>query len=170
MTTSTPTTTRAEGPLVVIRRCERCHATEGLRLKDSLTVWNEDLTTPRQVNTYECVDRKACSERVNEASHFIKEDDLWSNYRRECRPRRYTPRHYWNDGHRLTFAIAQALFQQAGMTLEKGQKDFPTGLKSGYIINREWRFISLLEAIKLIEEQKPKTAKQPCRRYQFKSK
>lgn len=79
------------------------------------------------------------------------------------------PRKYWNDGHRLTFAIAQALFQQAGMTLEKGRKDFPEGLKSGYIINREWRFTSLLKAIKLIEEQKPKKAKKPCRRYQFKN-
>ncbi|MBE7474280.1 MAG: hypothetical protein HS114_34555 [Anaerolineales bacterium] len=151
-----------------IRRCERCQATDNLRLKDSITLWNETMRTPQQVNIYVCVDRKACSERVNEASHFIKEDDLWTNYHRECRPRRYTPRHYWNDGHRLTFAIAQALFQQAGMKLEKGQKDFPQGLKSGYIINREWRFTSLLEAIKLIEEQKPKRAKKPCRRYTFK--
>jgi hypothetical protein len=161
MTTTTTTT---------IRRCARCQATENLRLKESLTLWNESLTAPRQVNIWVCVDRKACSERVNEATHFVKEADLWSNYRRECRPRRYTPRHYWNDGHRLTFAIAQALFMQAGMKLEKGCKDFPQGLKSGYIINREWRFTSLLEAIKLIEEQKPKKAKKPCRRYQFKSK
>ncbi|MCL4303103.1 MAG: hypothetical protein KJ077_45885 [Anaerolineae bacterium] len=164
MTTSITTT-------ITTRQCERCHTTEGLRLKESLTVWNEGLTTPRQVNIYECVDRKACSERVNEANHFIKEDDLWNNYRRECRPRRYTPRHYWNDGHRLTFAIAQALFQQAGMTLEKGNKEFPKGLKSGYIINREWRFTSLLEAIKLIEDQKKaKKPRRPCRRYQFRSK
>lgn len=163
MTTITTTLT--------IRRCERCQATENLRLKDSITLWNETMRTPQQVNIYVCVDRKACSERVNEASHFIKEDDLWRNYRRECRPRRYTPRKYWNNGHRLTFAIAQALFQQAGMKLERGQKDFPEGLKSGYIINREWRFTSLLEAIKLIEEQqKAQKTRRPCRRYQFKSK
>lgn len=152
MTSTTPT----------IRRCERCQASDNLRLKESLTLWNEGLTAPCQANTYVCIDRKACSERVNEASHFIKEDDLWANYRREYRPRRYTPRKYWNDGHRLTFALAQALFQQAGMRLEKGRSDFPEGLKSGYIINREWRFTSLLEAIKLIEQQKPRKAKRAC--------
>jgi hypothetical protein len=151
------------------RHCERCQATDNLRLRESYTVWNEALMAPRQINTYVCVDRKACSERVNEANHFLKEDDLWANYRQECRARRYTPRKYWNDGHRLTFAIAQVLFQQAGMKLEKGRSDFPKGLKSGYIINREWRFTSLLEAIKLIE-QKPQKPKRPCRRYEFKQK
>lgn len=144
--------------------CHRCHSTDNLRLLNSVTLWNEQMPLPQQVNIYVCVDRQACSERVNEASHFIKEDDLWTNYRQECRPRRYTPRKYWNDGHRLTFAIAQALFQQAGMRLEKGRKDFPEGLKSGYIINREWRYTSLLEAIKLIEERKkPKKSKALCR-------
>lgn len=146
--------------------CERCGATDQLRLKDSLHIWNETMPTPQRVNIYLCVDRKACSERVNEAHHFLKEADLWTNYRKEGRPRRYTPRKYWTDGHRLTFAIAQVLFQQAGMKLEKGRPDWPKGLKSGYIINREWRFTSLLEAIKLIE-QKPKKSRRPCRRYQF---
>lgn len=157
----TPTTTTA-------RCCQRCHSTDNLRLLNSVTVWNEQMPLPQQVNLYICADRQACSERVNEAAHFIKEDELWTNYRQECRPRRYTPRKYWNDGHRLTFAIAQVLFQQAGMTLEKGRKDFPEGLKSGYIINREWRYTSLLEAIKLIEERKPKRAKKPCQQYKFK--
>ncbi|MBE7473175.1 MAG: hypothetical protein DPW09_33370 [Anaerolineae bacterium] len=73
------------------RQCQRCHGTDNLRLLDSVNVWNETMPNPQQVNIYICVDRQACSERVNEASHFVKEDQLWTNYRQECRPRRYTP-------------------------------------------------------------------------------
>ncbi len=155
MPTSTATTT--------IRRCRRCQATDNLRLENSYTIWNEGMRNPQQLNLYVCVDRKACSERVNEAEARLKEEDLWANYRKDCRPRRYTPRKYWNGNRRLTFAIAQVLFSQAGMTLEKGRSDFPQGLKSGYIINREWRYTSLLEAIKLIQ-QKPNKPKRACRR------
>jgi hypothetical protein len=154
-------------PTVTVRHCHRCQATDHLRLADSITIWNETMKNPQLVNLYVCIDRKACSERVNEAESFIKEEDLWTNYRCDRRKRRYTPRKYWNDGHRLTFAIAQALFMQAGMTLERGRPEFPKGLKSGYIINREWRYTSLLEAIKLIEQQKPKKTKRPCRRLTF---
>jgi hypothetical protein len=143
ISTSTPT-----------RQCRRCQATDHLRLEGSFTIWNEAMTNPQQLNLYVCVDRKGCSERVNDAHHSIKEAELWENYHQDCRPRRYTPRKYWNDGKRLTFAIAQVLFMQAGMTLEKGRSDFPEGLKSGYIINREWRYTSLLEAIKLIEDKR----------------
>lgn len=134
------------------RRCRRCQAADNLRLEESLTVWNETMSRPQQINRYVCIDRKACSERANETHHFIKETDLWANYRCDRRPRRYTPRKYWRDGRRLTFAIAQVLFTQAGHRLEKGRSDFPAGLKSGYIIDREWRFTSLLEAVKLLEK------------------
>jgi hypothetical protein len=154
ISTSTPT-----------RHCRRCQATDHLRLEDSFTIWHEAMTNPQQLNLYVCVNRKTCSERVNEAEARLKEADLWENYHRECRPRRYTPRKYWADGKRLTFAIAQVLFMQAGMVLEKGRSDFPEGLKSGYIINREWRYTSLLEAIKLIEN-KPKKKKVGCKQAQ----
>lgn len=146
VTTSTPTR----------RQCRRCQATDNLRLEQSLTIWNERMANPQQVNQYVCVDRRACSERVHEATHFLKEPDLWTNYHQDCRKRRYTPRKYWRDGHRLTFAIAQLLFVQAGRQLEKGRPDFPAGLKSGYIVDRQWRFTSLLEAIKLVERPKRK--------------
>lgn len=147
-----------------IPRCRRCRATENLRLEESITVWNESMAAPQQRHSYVCIDRKACTERMNEAQQQLKEADLWANYNQTCRPRRYTPRRYWNDGHRLTFALAQALFMQAGHRLEKGQSDFPAGLKSGYIIDREWRYTSLLEAIKLIEKPKPKKAGCRCKR------
>jgi hypothetical protein len=145
------------------RCCERCQSTNNLRLKDSITIWREGLAAPQRVNFYVCVDLKACSERVNELRHFLREPDLWANYDQECRPRRYTPRKYWNNGHRLTFAIAQLLFLEFGLTLEKGRPDFPQGLKSGYIINRTRRYTSLLKAIELLDEE-PKKAKRSCRR------
>ncbi len=135
------------------RQCRRCQATDNLRLEESVTIWNKHMTAPQQVNVYVCADRKACSERVDEAHQPLKEADLWANYHRNRRPRRYTPRKYWLDGRRLTFEIARLLFLQHGLHLEKGRSDFPEGLKSGYIINRQWRFTSLLEAIKLIEDQ-----------------
>jgi len=147
-------------------RCCRCQADTGLRLYQSYTIWNEQMPRPEQHNLYICIDQQACSERLNEAAHFKKEADLWANYNKLARPRRYTPRRYWKDGKRLTFAIAQALFQQAGMSLEKGRPDFPTGLKSGYIINQEWRYTSLLEAIELIQTQ-PKKQKPACQEVRF---
>lgn len=136
--------------VAVERSCERCHATNNLRLKDSVTVWHEGQRCPQQVNTYLCIDRLGCSERVDEASQVLGDEQLWQNYRLEARKRRYTPRRYWQDGRRLTFTIAVGLFDQAGLVLEKGQSTFPLGLKSGYIINRYLRFTSLLEAVKLI--------------------
>lgn len=150
-----------------ITRCMRCQAKEGLRLKDSLTVWNEGLPAPLRVNFYMCADQRACSERVNEARHFLKDPDLWLNYYNDTRPRRYTPRKYWNDGRRLTFTIAKLLFLEVGMTLEKGRSDFPEGLKSGYILSRARRYTSLLKAIEILAVIKPKKAKRqrgPCSR------
>lgn len=147
-TTTTPTGT---SPFGGRRRCRRCQATDNLRLEQSLTIWNEAMKQPQLQNIYICLDRKACSERVNEASQQFKEADLWENYNQNCRARRYTPRKYWRGGRRLTFAIALALFARAGRRLEKGRSDFPAGLKSDYIVDRRWRYTSLLEAIKLIE-------------------